>query len=202
MGKIQHGIDATPGTANGGRYSQGLNTLGLGQLFMQIIETMQHRVISKLENDIYVSRNSLVKMNQLAVRLGDPGLPAVLGSKGWKMMLDDPHDSITKAMTPCMSGDARGTMPSTWEAIWQMFPEDMDGILAHMQKNIHSEVIKPCDIQSLEVYLGILIISSAVIPIVWDFDHRTLDFLGDDKIQQSLKRVHQYVNGNDGAMRA
>ncbi|KAF8428390.1 hypothetical protein BGX38DRAFT_1234184, partial [Terfezia claveryi] len=78
-----------------------------------------------------------------------------------------------------------------------MLPEDIGGILARTQQNIYSEALKPCDIPYLGTYLPTLIISAAVIPITWDFDHRTLDFLGDDYIQQCVADLHKSINSSN-----
>jgi len=193
MEKMQHSMDTKPGTAHGGSRSQGLSTLGLGQLFVHIIETMQHRKISELEDQICCFRKRVVDFQKLLLSQGNPGLPETPPARDLKMMLDHPHSCITNAVLVCMSGGVNLTMPKTWEAIWQMFPEDTDGILARVRENIHSEAIKPYHIQSLKTYLGMLIISSAVIPITWDFDHPTLDFLGDDYIQQCVAHLHKSI---------
>ena len=69
-----------------------------------------------------------------------------------------------------------------------MLPEDTDGILACTQEHIHSEVL---DNPNLEMYLPMLTISSTVIPIAWDFNNRTFDFLGDDNTRHLLIQLHK-----------
>ncbi|RPB18869.1 hypothetical protein L211DRAFT_843165 [Terfezia boudieri ATCC MYA-4762] len=88
------------------------------------------------------------------------------------------------------------TMSNTWDAIWQMLPEDTDGILARMQENIYFEAFKPCDVPHLEIYLPWLIISATVLPIAFDFDHCTINFLGDDKIQQCVAHLQKHIIDN------
>jgi len=92
-------------------------------------------------------------------------------------------------------------MVNTWDTIWQMLPKDTDGIVARTQENIYCEGLKPCEIPLLEIYLPRLIIVSAVIPIAWDVDNRTLDFLGDDSIQQCLVDLHESTIDDTNASR-
>jgi hypothetical protein len=202
MEKLQCGIAGQIGPGLGDSRSQVLATLGLMQLFGQIIDTMQHRVIADLEAEISNLNGMNFSLNERVTSMGDPGLAYSLGKKGWRNLLDDPHDVIRDTLLACGSDGGEWTMANTWDTIWQMLPKDTDGIVARTQENIYCEGIKPCEIPLLEIYLPRLIIFCAVIPIVWDVDHRTLDFLGDDDIQQCLVNLHKFTMVDTDAKRA
>lgn len=198
IAKLHRRIDAQPSAGHGGSRCQKVCTLDLMQLFANIIETMQHRVITDLEDGNRRLREEIASQNEFYLSCGgNLGLPVPVLGRDWVKILNKPHDYINKAVFTCMSGGAQWAMSNTWDAIWQMLPEDIGGILARTQQNIYSKAFKPCDIPYLATYLPILIISAAVIPIVWDFDHRTLDFLGDDHIQECVAHLHKSINTSE-----
>ena len=121
--------------------------------------------------------------------------------KVFRSLINKPHSYNPFTAARHMSSDVQWTKSDTWDEIWQILPPDTDGILAHARENILSEVIKPRDIPYLQAYLSTLIINTFVIPIVWDFDHRTLDFLGDD-IQDCLTQLRKSITDNTTTIRA
>jgi len=191
MEKLQRGIDGQPSPGRRGSRSQALGTLGLTQRFREIIEAMQHGVISDLEAENRYLNQLNFSLNDRVKTMGNPGLAYTLGEKGWRKVLDIPHGVIKHTLRSFGPDGGEWTMSNNWDTIWQILPENIDGILARTQENIYSEAIKPYDIPLLEIYLPRLIILSAPVPIAWDIDNRTLDFLGDDNIQQCLVDLHK-----------
>jgi len=198
METVQHRLDGQPRNDHG---SHAFNTLDLMQLFGQIIETMQHRVITDLIDETRYLETKVGNLMMRSMRQGDPGLPALAGPRGWKLSLYGPINLVRSAVIEHMSSGEQWTKSDSWDEIWRMLPPDTDGILAHARENIHCEVIKPRDIPFLESYLPDLIISATVIPIAWDFDH-TSDFLGDDKTKQYLAHLHQSIIDDTDTTRA
>jgi len=84
MEKLQCGIAGQIGPGRRDSHSQGLATLGLMQLFGQIIDTMQHRVIAYLEAEISNLNEMNFRLNERMTSMGDPGLAYSLGKKGWR----------------------------------------------------------------------------------------------------------------------
>ncbi|KAF8428402.1 hypothetical protein BGX38DRAFT_1147024 [Terfezia claveryi] len=198
MEKVQHRIG---GQSHESR-SKNFHTLGLVQLIGHITEIMQHRVISDLEDEEHRLKAKLEVMRERLSTLGDPGLPSTPSLDTYKAMIGSLYASITAMMLTLFPRDVQWTkrlqwtMSNTWDAIWQMLPEDTDGILDRIQENIYLEAFKPCDIPDLEIYLRLLIISATVLPIAWNFDHYTINFLGDDKIQQCVAHLQKSLIDN------
>ncbi|RPB28782.1 hypothetical protein L211DRAFT_844860 [Terfezia boudieri ATCC MYA-4762] len=193
MENIRHRIDRQPHDS----LWEGFSTLGLWQVVGSIIEFSQYQVISDLEDEELRLKTKLAAMWE---RLGDPGIPATPDLDTYKMILYAPCGIITNMVLKFSPRDVQWTMSNTWDAIWQMFPEDTEGILACIQENIYLEAFKPCDVPDLEIYLPRLIISATVLPIAFDFDHYTIQFLGDDKIQQCLANLQKSIIDNTDTM--
>ncbi|KAF8428400.1 hypothetical protein BGX38DRAFT_1334680 [Terfezia claveryi] len=198
MEKVQLRIGGQPHESR----SKKLDTIGLLQLVGHIIKIMQHRVISDLEDEEHRLKAKFLVMRERLSTLGDPGLPSTPSLNTYRLILGSPYASITAMMLTLFPRDVQWTnrlqwtMSNTWDAIWKMLPEDTDGILARIQENIYLEAFKPCDIPDLEIYLRTLIISATVLPIAWDFDHHTINFLGDDKIQQCVAYLQKSMIDN------
>ena len=197
MQKTQRRIDGQSHTGNGGSRAQPLGTLHLMQLFGQIMETMQNRVIADLVADYDCLHAKHSELRDEHKTQGDPGLPSCLGRRWWEQRLARAIITIADAVHQHTPESALWTKANTWDAIWEMFPEDTGGILACTQENIHSEVLRPCDIPDLGMHLPKTFFSAAVIPIIWDFDNRTFDFLGNDSTQQSLAQLHKAIRTNN-----
>ncbi|RPB18250.1 hypothetical protein L211DRAFT_843836 [Terfezia boudieri ATCC MYA-4762] len=197
MEKVQHRIGGQPHESR----SKKLDTLGLLPLVGHITEIMQHRVISDLEDEEYRLKAEILERSNRVFSRGDPGLPLIILDT-FKVLINRPSFYINSTMLHFALPDVQWTsslqwtMSNTWGAIWKMLPEDTDGILARMQENIYFEAFKPCDVPYLEIYLPRVIISATVLPIAFDFDHCTINFLGDDKIQQCIADLQKSIIDN------
>ncbi|KAF8440654.1 hypothetical protein BGX38DRAFT_1144520 [Terfezia claveryi] len=199
MEKVQHRIGGQPHESR----LKNLDTLGLLQLVGHITEIMQHRVISDLEDEQRQLKEKIWVRGQRIWTGGDPGLPSTPDVDEYTLILKSPSSMITSLIlgSYCspdvqLTTSLQWTMSNTWDAIWQMLPEDADGILARTQENIYLEAFKPCDVPDLEIYLPWLMISATVLPIAWDFDHYTINFLGDDRIQQCVAHLQKSIIDN------
>ncbi|RPB18249.1 hypothetical protein L211DRAFT_871870 [Terfezia boudieri ATCC MYA-4762] len=184
--KLHRRIDAQPSAGHGGSRSQKVSTLDLMQLFANIVETIQHRVTTDLEDGNRRLREQIAAHNERYIsRGGDLGIPEATPFRDWDKILNKPHDYINKAVFTCMSGGAQWAMSNTWDAIWQMLPEDIGGILAPLRYPIFGDL--PSDTHHFRCCDS----------IVWDFDHHTLDFLGDDHIQKCVAHLHKSINTSE-----
>ncbi|RPB18874.1 hypothetical protein L211DRAFT_853723 [Terfezia boudieri ATCC MYA-4762] len=141
MEKVQHRIGGQPHETR----SKKLDTLGLLQLVGHITEIMQHRVISDLEDEEHRLEEKIYAMRLRVWNRGDPGLPETPNLNAYKSLINVPSFHITSVMLNFALPDVQWTtslqwtMSNTWDAIWQMLPEDTEentGSVQHLGCNL------------------------------------------------------------------
>ncbi|KAF8428399.1 hypothetical protein BGX38DRAFT_425459 [Terfezia claveryi] len=86
--KLHRRIDAQPSAGHGGSHSPKLGTSDLMQLFAHILETMQHREISDLEDSNCRLRKEFAASKEEFLSRGiNLGIPAPVGLRDWEKIL-------------------------------------------------------------------------------------------------------------------